>query len=186
MAALSLEEATRARLEAIFREYYQDLYRYAYSKIGNAHDAEDIVQLVALNFSRIYSERHFESDEKLKHYLMSILDGKIKNYWRDTARKGAHVQTVDTLPERPTLTLEDEVFSRYDAELIRRCINELPERYGTYLRLALDPDSTPETIAEILGVKIDSLRSIASRARKLLKKACEAMEIEVGRDGKRK
>lgn len=183
---MSLEEATRARLEAIFREYYQDLYRYACSKIRNADDAEDIVQQVALNFSRVYSKRHFESDEKLKHYLMSILDGKIKNYWRDTSRKEAHVQTVDILPERPTLTLEDEVFSRFDAETISRCINELPKRYSTYLRLALDPEVDPETIAEILGVKIDSLRSIASRARKLLKKACEDMEIEVGRNGKRK
>lgn len=183
---MSLEEKTRARLEAIFLTYYQDLYRYAYSKIKDAHDAEDIVQQVALNFSRIYSKRHFESDEKLKHYLLSILDDKIKNYWRDVNRKAALIQTVDTLPEHPTLTLEDEVFSNYDAEIIRRCINELPERYGTYLKLALDPEVAPETIANILNVKPDTLRSIASRARKLLKKACEAMEIEVGGYGKRK
>lgn len=183
---MSLEEKTRARLEEIFLTYYQDLYRHAYSKVQNAHDAEDIVQQAALNFSRVYSERHFESDEKLKHYLMSILDDKIKNFWGDTARKAARIQTVDTLPEYPTLTLEDEVFSNYDAKIICRCINELPERYGTYLKLALNPEVTPETIASILGVKTDTLRSIASRARKLLKKACEAMEIEVGGNGKRK
>lgn len=68
MAALSLEEKTRARLEAIFRKYYQNLYRYARSRIENAQDAEDIVQQTALNFSKVYSNRHFESEEKLKQY----------------------------------------------------------------------------------------------------------------------
>ena len=183
---MSLEEKTRARLQEIFQQYYQDLYKYAYSRIGNVQDAEDIVQQVALNFSRVYSKKHFASDKKLKRYLLSILDDKVKNHWRDTARKNAHIQTMDTLPERTTMTLEDEVFSKYNAELIFRCINELPERYSTYLMLALDPETTAEDIALVLNVKVDSLRSTASRAKKLLKKACEAHEIEVGRYGKRK
>lgn len=112
---MSLEEKTRARLEAIFLTYYQDLYRYAYSKVKDAHDAENIVQQVAYNFSRIYSEKYFESDKKLKHYLMSILEEKLKKYWRDIAGNAVHIQTVDTLPEHSTLTLEDKAFGNYNA-----------------------------------------------------------------------
>lgn len=182
---MSLEEKTRARLEAIFQAYYQELYKFAISQVKNPHDAEDIVQQVAYNFSNVYSKKYFASDAKLKRYLLTILDNKIRNYWRDKKRENNRVTPTDTLPERLSITLEDEVFSKYNAELICRCINEMSGPYGTYLKLALDQE-TPEDIALVLNVKVSSLRSYASRARDLLKKACEENEIEVGKYGKRK
>lgn len=174
-----------ARLERIFRENLPAMYAFAMSLMRNKEAADEVIQTAALKFLELFDEKSHIPDDKLRIYLFDIISTRSKNYWRDNKRRQTFLARNIIQFEPETLPLEDYVFGEFDAEIIRECMRELPEEYAQYLRLSEEPYITPDMLAGILNVKTSSLRMIRSRARKLLKEACEAKGVEVKQRGKR-
>src|SRR3712207_9383014 len=84
--------AAKARLDeeftALYRAHLRDVYSYAYYRVGNHHDAED---LTTQTFIQAY--RHFERAQReskgrpLRPWLIRIAHNLAANYFRDRSRK---------------------------------------------------------------------------------------------------
>src|SRR3954470_3697219 len=115
----SLDPAAKAELDRAFEDLYRahlrDVYSYAYYRIGDPHDAEDLTEQAFLQAYRHFDRARRESDGRpLRPWLIRIAHNLASNYYRDRAR-------------RPQTTLEkaDPIAARHDTETIAAGREEL-------------------------------------------------------------
>ena len=83
---------SKAELDRSFSELYRthlrDVYSYAYYRVGNHHDAEDLTEQTFLQAYRHYERALRESDGRpLRPWLIRIAHNLAANFYRDRARK---------------------------------------------------------------------------------------------------
>ena len=83
---------SKAQLDAEFSELYRahlrDVYSYAYYRVGNHHDAEDLTEQTFLQAYRHFERAQRESDGRpLRPWLIRIAHNLAANHYRDRARK---------------------------------------------------------------------------------------------------
>src|SRR5512144_2863967 len=82
----------KAKLDADFSELYRahlkDVYSYAYYRIGNHHDAEDLTEQTFLQAYRHFERAQRESNGgPLRPWLIRIAHNLAANYHRDRSRR---------------------------------------------------------------------------------------------------
>src|SRR6188508_3792136 len=82
----------KAKLDADFSELYKahlkDVYSYAYYRVGNHHDAEDLTEQTFLQAYRHFERAQRESDGRpLRPWLIRIAHNLASNYHRDRSRR---------------------------------------------------------------------------------------------------
>lgn len=180
-----------ARLDQVLLEAQAVMYKVAYKAIQKKEDADDVVQQAAMMFTeQYYRYRYYEqmSDEDMLRLIVRITKRRASAFLRDEGRRKSRIDQFSKEPaDIPAdISLEEMVFGKIGAEMIRETIKELPEEYATYLYLTTELNLPPIIVADVLQVKPNSLRMIAYRARKMLRDACESKGLEVGNRGKGK
>ena len=84
--------ADKQRLDRDFTELYRahlrDVYSYAYYRIGNHHDAEDLTEQTFLQAYRHFDRAQRESNGRpLRPWLIRIAHNLATNYYRDRSRR---------------------------------------------------------------------------------------------------
>src|ERR671938_316337 len=84
--------AAKARLDeqfsALYRAHLRDVYSYAYYRVGNHHDAEDLTEQTFLQAYRHLGRALAESDGRpLRPWLIRIAHNLAANLYRDRSRK---------------------------------------------------------------------------------------------------
>ena len=84
--------ADKQRLDRDFTELYRahlrDVYSYAYYRIGNHHDAEDLTEQTFLQAYRHFDRAQRESNGRpLRPWLIRIAHNLAANYYRDRSRR---------------------------------------------------------------------------------------------------
>ena len=90
--AYRLTEVDKAQLDHEFSELYRahlrDVYSYAYYRVGNHHDAEDLTEQTFLQAYRHFERALAESDGRpLRPWLIRIAHNLAANLYRDRSRK---------------------------------------------------------------------------------------------------
>ena len=83
---------TKAELDDEFAELYRshlrDVYSYAYYRVGNHHDAEDLTEQTFLQAYRHFERAQAESDGRpLRPWLIRIAHNLAANLYRDRSRR---------------------------------------------------------------------------------------------------
>ena len=74
--------------ERLYRDHLRDVYSYAYYRIGNHHDAEDLTEQTFLQAYRHFERAQRESEGRpLRPWLIRIAHNLAANYHRDRARR---------------------------------------------------------------------------------------------------
>ena len=82
------QAATRPRLHRALRAHLRDVYSYAYYRIGNHHDAEDLTEQTFLQAYRHFERAQRESNGRpLRPWLIRIAHNLAANYYRDRSRR---------------------------------------------------------------------------------------------------
>ena len=86
------EVADKRKLDGDFTELYRshlrDVYSYAYYRIGNHHDAEDLTEQTFLQAYRHFERAQRESNGRpLRPWLIRIAHNLAANYYRDRSRR---------------------------------------------------------------------------------------------------
>src|SRR5438045_6492048 len=107
---------TKAELDAQFTELYKDhlrdVYSYAYYRVGNHHDAEDLTEQTFLQAYRHFERALAESNGRpLRPWLIRIAHNLAANLYRDRSRK-PQTHLDDTTSLSATHTTEDLVEGR--------------------------------------------------------------------------
>ena len=167
-----LEAAAKAELdrafEQVYREHLRDVFSYAYYRIGNFHDAEDLTEQTFLQAYRHFERARRESDGRpLRPWLIRIAHNLASNYHRDKARKPTTtLENVD--PISHPLGTEQIVEGRAELRRVLSGLTHLGEdrREALIMRFALGMDN--REIARALGRTDGATKVLLHRAIKQL------------------
>ncbi len=109
-------------VQRLFNQYRPELKRSVQSTLGNADDAEDIVQDAFHNLIRMES---LEKVENPRAFLHKTATNLALNHLRKNRYRQSHIESLD--PEEQSPTLEREVFAIDDVEKLQKRIHSLPE-----------------------------------------------------------
>jgi RNA polymerase sigma-70 factor (ECF subfamily) len=162
----------KAQLDEAFSELYRahlrDVYSYAYYRVGNHHDAEDLTEQTFLQAYRHFERATAESDGRpLRPWLIRIAHNLAATLYRDRSRRPqTPIDDSETL--RTTHTTEDLVEGRDELARILEGVKELPDdrREALIMRFALGMDN--REIARALGRTDGATKVLLHRAIKQL------------------
>ena len=161
----------------LYRAHLRDVYSYAYYRVGNHHDAEDLTEQTFLQAYRHYERAQQESDGRpLRPWLIRIAHNLAANLYRDRARK-PQTPIEDTGALSAVHTTEDLVEGRDELARILDGVKDLPDdrREALIMRFALGMDN--REIARAMGKTDGATKVLIHRALKQLE---EQMEEERG------
>ena len=179
------ELADKSRLDADFSELYRshlrDVYSYAYYRVGDHHDAEDLTEQTFLQAYRHFERAQRESDGRpLRPWLIRIAHNLAANYYRDRSRK-PQTPIDDAGVLSAPHTTEALVEDRDELKRILTGVEKLPDdrREALIMRFALGMDN--REIARALDRTEGATKVLIHRAIKQLEKGLE--ERAGGGDG---
>lgn len=156
---------THPEFKARFLPCYQKLYRIAYRYMGNACDAEDMVQNTYL---KLWEKQDFlEGVENDEAYAVTTL----KHLCLDKL-KAPLVQTDDSglvgesSPEPPP---DQALEQKEEMKIVMRIISELPEQQRQVVLMRHFEEKSTEEIERETGLSNVNIRVLLSRARKTIK-----------------
>jgi RNA polymerase sigma-70 factor, ECF subfamily len=166
------EPADKQRLDRDFTELYRshlrDVYSYAYYRIGNHHDAEDLTEQTFLQAYRHFERAQRESDGRpLRPWLIRIAHNLAANYYRDRSRRPQTNLDDAAVVSAPHPT-EELVEEREEVKEVLEGVSNLPEdrREALIMRFALGMDN--REIARALGRTDGATKVLIHRAIKQL------------------
>jgi RNA polymerase sigma-70 factor, ECF subfamily len=162
----------KAQLDQEFSELYKahlrDVYSYAFYRVGNHHDAEDLTEQTFLQAYRHFERALSESDGRpLRPWLIRIAHNLAANLYRDRSRK-PQTPIEDTATLSATHTTEDLVEGRDELARILDGVKDLPDdrREALIMRFALGMDN--REIARAMGRTDGATKVLIHRAIKQL------------------
>src|SRR5919198_901648 len=88
MSAAAEKEALDAAFGELYKAHLRDVYSYAYYRVGNHHDAEDLTEQTFLQAYRHFERAQKESQGRpLRPWLIRIAHNLAANYYRDRSRR---------------------------------------------------------------------------------------------------
>ena len=178
MAATKPKHELDHEFSELYRAHLRDVYSYAYYRVGNHHDAED---LTTQTFLQAY--RHFERAQRESHgrplrpWLIRIAHNLAANLYRDRSRR-PQTPIDDTTTLSALHTTEDLVEGRDELARILQGVTQLPDdrREALIMRFALGMDD--REIARALGRTDGATKVLIHRAIKQLEEIVKTEEVE--------
>jgi RNA polymerase sigma-70 factor (ECF subfamily) len=169
---------TKAQLDAefsdLYRDHLRDVYSYAYYRVGNHHDAEDLTEQTFLQAYRHFERALRESEGRpLRPWLIRIAHNLAANLYRDRSRRpSAPLEDTAMLP-----ALHDTAEVAERREELRHvldAVRALPEdrRDALIMRFALGMDN--REIARALDRSDGATKVLIHRAIRQLEKLMNA------------
>jgi RNA polymerase sigma-70 factor, ECF subfamily len=158
----------------VYRTHLRDVYSYAYYRIGNHHDAEDLTEQTFLQAYRHFERAMRESKGRpLRPWLIRIAHNLAANYYRDRSRRPqTNLDDAEVLSSlHPT---EEVVEGREEVQEVLAGVSELPDdrRDALVMRFALGMDN--KEIARALGRSEGATKVLIHRAIKQLEEGLKA------------
>jgi RNA polymerase sigma-70 factor (ECF subfamily) len=165
--------------DEIVRTHSARVYRLAYRLTGNQHDAEDLTQEV---FVRVFRSLSSYTPGTFEGWLYRITT----NLFLDGARRKQRIRfdglpedAHDRLPARTHGPAEQVDQGAFDHD-VQTALAGLPEDFRAAVVLCDIEGMTYEEIAEVLDVKLGTVRSRIHRGRSMLRRQ---LEHRAPRDG---
>ncbi len=171
--------ALDAAFTDLYRAHLRDVYSYAYYRIGNHHDAEDLTEQTFLQAYRHLERALAESDGRpLRPWLIRIAHNLAANLYRDRSRRPQTHLDEDSSVLRSVHTTEDLVEGRDELARILEAIKELPDdrREALIMRFALGMDN--REIARAMDRSDGATKVLLHRAVKQLEQIVSVPAVE--------
>jgi len=148
----------------LYRAHLRDVYSYAYYRIGNHHDAEDLTEQTFLQAYRHFERALAESNGRpLRPWLIRIAHNLAANYYRDRSRRPQTPLDDAAVLSAPHAT-EEVVERREEVQEVLKGVSNLPgdRREALIMRFALGMDN--REIARALGRSEGATKVLLHRA----------------------
>lgn len=160
-----------------WQNHKAQLRSYISKRIDDVNAVDDILQDVYIKASGNFHQ--LKVTGSLKSWLYRIAHNTIMDFYRQR-------QSYEELPK--DLVAEEQDTGKQAREELAQClsplIDELPEKYGTPLRLAELEGLSQQDIAEQLGLSLSGAKSRVQRARvKFRQQMMACCDFEVGQEG---
>jgi RNA polymerase sigma-70 factor, ECF subfamily len=167
-----------AEFSELYRTHLRDVYSYAYYRVGNHHDAEDLTEQTFLQAYRHFERALRESDGRpLRPWLIRIAHNLAANLYRDRSRRPS-ASIEDTSELAASHTTEELVEGREQLTRVLDGVNRLSEdrREALIMRFALGMDN--REIARAMGRTDGATKVLLHRAVKQLQEIVSLQETQ--------
>ncbi len=157
---------SEAALTRFYRAYHGRVYAFALRRLGNPTDATEVVNEVMMEVWR-HAQR-YEGRAKVQTWLLGICNHKVIDSMR---RRGRHVgePLADELPDTQQTSALDALVGAQDAQLVRRCLEELSDAHRQVVHLAFFEELSYSEIATIAACPEGTVKTRMFHAKQKLK-----------------
>ena len=167
-------DARRLSFEAEALTHVDALFRVALRFVGNAADADDLVQDTLFRAYQAWDQ--FERGTNAKGWLITILRHVFINEYRRDARRREILEAAPLQLEHASVRYIDDLV---DDEVVR-AIDALPLPYREVVVLRDIEDLRYEEVATMLGVPVGTVKSRLFRAREMLQEKLLDYAVSTG------
>jgi RNA polymerase sigma-70 factor (ECF subfamily) len=151
-----------------YERFYPRVFAYVYARIGNVHQAEDIVSDV---FERAYLKIGSLRDrDALTTWLFTIARNAIVSHVRKHSRETIVDRDLMSDLSPAAASVESEVMHREDLAGVARAVLSFPQREQDIISLKFDAELSNAQIAEIMDLTEPNVRVIIFRTLRKLRK----------------
>jgi RNA polymerase sigma-70 factor, ECF subfamily len=148
-------------IDAVFTRYFDPIYRFLYSRVGNREDAEDLTSEVFLKAARQLDSGRAEAS--IADWLYTVARTVLADHWRRYYRTGSTLpldeERAEQIPESDTQTP-----SGRSEELVNQVLGALPARYRLVLELRFLRGYSIRETAQEIGVTEANAKVLQHRA----------------------
>lgn len=165
--------AERARTDEaaftmLYERYFPKIYAYVFRRVGERDTTEDIV---SATFEKVFL--HLEKFKPggggtFQAWVYRIATNQVIDHVRKEKR--VIITAPEDFPEEshPLSNDMEELMKRQDAEVVRKALQKLPERYQEIINLKYFSELTNIEVAEVLDISANNAGVVLSRALKQL------------------
>jgi RNA polymerase sigma-70 factor (ECF subfamily) len=165
----------QTQFEATILPHLDAAYNLARWLTRNEHDAEDVAQDAFVRAFKFFGGFRGENG---RSWLLSIVRNTCYNWLEKNRRK-----ELGTVFDEKIHIIEDESASpeaalskRFDAEMVRQAMEDLPVEFREVLVLREMEDMSYKEIASIAGIPMGTVMSRLARGRKLMQQSLAQRE----------
>lgn len=151
-------------MEQLYEAYVQDVYRFLFSRCGDADLAEELTQETF--FRAISSIGRFRGECSMKSWLFQIARHCLYRQWNRNKREKSVELTADLFDA--AFTPEDDYVARESVKHLYQNILKLPENMRETVLLRLSGDLSFREIGEVQGKSENWARVTFFRAKQRL------------------
>ena len=166
--------------EIIFKRYYKELHRFAFTYVRDPSIAEEMAQEVFLYMWE--KRKKIEIQTTLKTYLYSAVKNKCLNYIKLELPKQQSMADISEVMLSVHSKLKDEGENEQLKKYIQSAIDALPKKCRqifilsrnagvTYDEIADDMDLSKKTVENQMGIALKKLRESLRPVMEILKKS---------------
>ena len=167
--------------DALFDRYRAPVHNFARSMLRTPAAAEDVLQETFLAVAR--ATTRYEPRGRFRIWLMRIVRNRCLNWLASERVRQAVIAETDleiVAPESNDPPPARRLEAHEDLRLVREAIWRLPERQREAIVLYAFEQLTYKEIAEVLGVPINTVKTLIHRARAELARALDGTPKETG------
>jgi RNA polymerase sigma-70 factor (ECF subfamily) len=160
-----METETRERLTQLWLAAEPSVQAFVFASVRGFHDAEDVVQQVALTAARRFDE--YDGTRPFIAWALWLAKSRIADHFRKKGRE--RIVFSEALMDRLAEALahhQPERSARQEA--LEHCLEKLPEKSRHLLALRYEEDAPMERVAEAIQSSAGAVRVMLFRIRNLL------------------
>ena len=147
-------------IQTVILNQYDRVFKLAYARTKNRHDAEDVTQEVFLRYVR--TRPVFENADHEKSWFLRV-----------TMNCSSSLFSLLSKVQKMPLQDRDGYVSSPEEDVLKEVLHHLPQKYRTVLHLHYYEDLKIIDVAKLLGLKESAVKMQLTRGRKLLKEELE-------------
>lgn len=165
----TMDEQLTNRQEAVYRDFYEKVFRMILAKVCNETLAEDLAENV---FVKVYANwDHFDENRaSLSTWIYRIAQNTVIDYYR--TRK-VHAEVPEDLASESAV--DDELLKNETLELLADALEKLPERDRDLVILHYYRGLTLKEVAMKMGMSYSNAKLVHNKALAALKKLLDGV-----------
>jgi RNA polymerase sigma-70 factor (ECF subfamily) len=171
----------REAFDELYLRYQRRLYRFCMQRLGQAHDAEDVVQE---SFVRAWRALPRFAGERRFYPWLTVIAA---NLCVDTLRRRSRLTPVEesriAAADTGTYDIEDAVLHEVDSKMVATAFGQLSTRHQRVLQMREGSEWSYREIAEHEGVGVTAVETLLWRARQALKRQFLILDEQRGKVG---
>ena len=161
-------------LSQLIQDYAADLKRIAYLYVNDMAECEDIIQEVFIAcYQNLSNYRH---EASYKTWLIRITINKCKDHRKRWSVKSLLYKS-EVFPAETSDSAEEQYIQGLDSKEIIKHISKLSAKYKEVLILYYYQEMTMSEISEVLGIKLNTVKSRLLRGKEMLQLKLEGSNL---------
>jgi RNA polymerase sigma-70 factor (ECF subfamily) len=167
-----LRRRERAAFDEVYARYHARIFRFLLRLTGRRSDAEDLFQETWISVAK--SADRLAEDTDLPAWLFTVARNRHTSFRRWSMVHWLRTSALSSAPPEPSAPPDRDADARETAALLERTLAELAPAHREALLLVAVEGLSQQQVAEVLGIRHDTLRQRLSRARAELAERLDA------------